>query len=129
MNYRLFLTCIAVGTVIAWAAWVMVLFNFDPSQTSFLGFTMFYLSFFLAFSGTVFMVGDVLKTRLLKKQLLYHRLRTSIRHAILLTLMVMGWAVLKSYGLLYWWNLLLYILVLTVLEFFFISSQKQRSDL
>ncbi len=129
MNYRLFLILIILGTIVAWVAWVTVLFNFDPTQISLIGFVMFYLSFFLAFSGTIFILGDSLKMRLLKKQLLYHRLRTSIRHAILLTILVMGWAVLKSYNLLQWWNLILYMLVLTVLEFFFISSQKQRPNL
>lgn len=128
MNYRLFLTLIILGTIISWGAWLAVLFYFDPAQISSLGFILFYASFFMAFGGTVFMVGDGIKARLLKRQMLYHRLRTSIRHSILLTLLVMGWAVLKSYGLLYWWNLALYMMVLTVLEFFFISSQKQRAN-
>ncbi|NUM25470.1 MAG: hypothetical protein HUU49_02465 [Candidatus Buchananbacteria bacterium] len=126
MNYRLFLTLIILGTIISWVTWVAVLFYFDPTQISFIGFSLFYLSFFMAFGGTVFVIGDLVKAKLLKKQMPYHRLKTSIRHAILLTLLVVGWTVLKGYGLLYWWNLILYMMALTVLEFFFISSQKQR---
>jgi hypothetical protein len=40
--------------------------------------------------------------------------------------LVIGGLFLKSKNLLAWWNIILLVLALTVLEFFFMSSQKRK---
>lgn len=127
MNFKFFLALIILGTIIALASFVLVIFYFDPTQIGFAGFALFYLTLFLALSGVIFLISDSLKAKFNKKLLLYQRLRTSVRHAIFFSLLITGWAFLKASGLLRWWNLLLFILILTLLEFFFISTQKQKN--
>lgn len=126
MSLKVFLGLIIIGTIIAWLSWGMAVFYFDPQQINFLGFSIFYLSLFLGLSGTIFLVSDRLRAIILKKQLIFTRLRTSVRQAVFFTILILCWAFLKSQALLQWWNLLLLILILTVLEFFFISSQKKN---
>ena len=128
MNYKLFLFLILAGTVIAWAMWGAVILNFDPFQTGFLGFAVFYLTLFLGLSGLIFLASTFLKAKLIKKQTPYQRLNVSLRHAVLFVFLLAVWAFLKSQGLLRWWNLLLLILILTTLEFFFISQKKRVSE-
>lgn len=125
MSLKVFLVLIITGTVIAWLSWGMTILYFDPGQTGILGFGLFYLSLFLGLSGTIFLVGDWLRAKIFKKQLIFNRLRISVRQAILFTILILGWAFLRSYDVLRWWNLILLILILTILEFFFISSQKK----
>lgn len=129
MNYKLFLLLILVGTVIAWVMWGAVIFNFDPFETGFLGFSVFYLTLFLGLSGLIFLFSIFIKAKLIKKQTPYQRLNVSLRHSIFFAVLFVFWAFLKSQGLLRWWNLLLLILILTTLEFFFISQKKNSGRL
>ena len=126
MSLKIFLILIVLGTIFSWIAWGMVIFYFDPEKIDVLGFGIFYLSLFLGLSGLFFSVSNWLKAKIFQKQLLYIRLKNSVRHSILFSILILGWAFLKSQHLLNWWNLILFILVLTGFEFFFISSQKTR---
>ncbi|MFA6410416.1 MAG: hypothetical protein WCW26_02455 [Candidatus Buchananbacteria bacterium] len=128
MRFKLFLGLIVFGTILAWLSWGMVIFYFDPGQAGFTGVILFFVSLFLALSGLLFLLIDLVKAKLAKDQLLLYRIRVSIRHSILFTVIVLGWALLKSQSLLRWWNFLLLVLALTVLEFFFISTQKQKNN-
>lgn len=127
MSFKSFFFLIILGTVMSWIAWGMVIFNFDPNQISLLQFIAFYVSLFMALGGTIFIVIDWLKSKVFRRQLLVFRVRASIRHGILFSILLLGWAFLQSQNLLAWWVLLLLILVLTVLEFFFISLQRKAS--
>ncbi|MFA5022128.1 MAG: hypothetical protein WC508_03550 [Patescibacteria group bacterium] len=127
MSFRVFLLLVIAGTILAWLAWGMVIFYFDPSQAGIAGFTIFYLTLFLGLSGLLFLIINSIKTKIGKDQLLLYRIRISLRHAIMFSVIVLGWALLKTQGLLRWWNFLLLVLVLALLEFFFISTQKQRN--
>lgn len=126
MSLKVFLALIILGTIISWSSFGLVIFYFDPEQIGPLGFGIFYLSLFLSLSGAIFLLSDWLKAKIFKKQLLFIRLRNSVRHAIIFTALILGWAILQSQDLLHWWNLLLFILILTVVEFFFMSSNKQQ---
>lgn len=127
MSFKSFFFLIILGTVMSWIAWGMVIFNFDPNQISLLQFIAFYVSLFMALGGSIFIVVDWLKSKIFRRQLLVFRVRASIRHGILFSILLLGWAFLQSQNLLAWWVLLLLILVLTVLEFFFISLQRKSS--
>lgn len=125
MSFKSFFLLIILGTVLSWIAWGMVIFNFDPNRVSWLQFIAFYVSLFMALGGSIFIIIDWLKSKIFKRQLLIFRVRASIRHGILFSILLLGWAFLRSQGLLAWWVLLLLILILTVLEFFFISLQRK----
>lgn len=107
-------------------AWGLVVFYTDPVQAGFLSFSLFYLSLFLTLSGLILLVGNYIRGRFFKKQLIEQRLKTSLRQAIFFSVLIIGWLVLKSQGLAHWWVIVFFILILTVLEFFFISFQKQK---
>ncbi|MBI3290721.1 hypothetical protein HYZ76_00395 [Candidatus Falkowbacteria bacterium] len=122
---KAFLWLIILGVIAAWLSWAMIIVYFDPGETSLIGFSLFYISLFLGLSGTIFLAGDAIKSKILKKQL-YPRVQSSVRHGIFFTMLIVGWVFLKSQDLANWWNILLYVLILAVLEFFFISSQKRK---
>lgn len=126
MSYRVFLSLIILGSIISWLSLGLIIFYFDPQKISFVGFSLFYASFFVSLGGLIFLVTNFLKRKFFKDQLLYYRVRNSVRHAIFFSILIIGWAFLKSHDLLRWWNILLLILILTILEFFFISLNKER---
>ncbi|HLC90029.1 MAG TPA: hypothetical protein VJG65_03650 [Patescibacteria group bacterium] len=127
MGKKLFFWLTAFGTVISAIGLGVIIANFDPGQIGFFSFFLFYLSFFLAVSGFIFIISEWLKERFLKNQNLYYRLATSTRHSIFFGLLLTGWLFMKSQKLLTWWGLLLFILILTILEFFFLSLKKSKN--
>lgn len=127
MSFRIFVTLIFFGVIVSWIGWVMTVLYFDPEQISWLGFAMFYISLFLSLFGTFFLGSDWFKSKIKKKQLLFFRLRTSVRHSLFFSLLISGWLFLKSLGLIQWWVLSLFILILLVFEFFFMSLHKKQT--
>src|SRR3989344_1747187 len=127
MTMRVFLFFVTVGTILFWAGWGIIIFFLDPEQATVLSLAIFYVSLFLALVGTIFLFGNALRTRFLKRQLLNNRLSTSLRQAVFFSALIFGWGLLQIYGLATWWNIILLILALTILEFFFISRRKRGS--
>ena len=119
MGLKIFKILVLLGTVIVWVNISLIIFYFDPEQISLIGLSIFYASLFLALSGTIFLTSDFLKSKIFRKQLLMNRVRVSVRHAGLFSVLIIGWAILKSQNLLQWWNLVLLLMILAVLEFFF----------
>jgi len=125
MRIKTFLFLIGLGSILSLVSWLVIIFSVDPGQAGFIGFSVFYLSLFLTLLGLIFLVGQWLRTKIFRKQIIYIRLNTSLRQAVLFALLLIGWAFLQSYGLAHIWNVILLILVLTSLEFFFVTTQKQ----
>ncbi len=126
MSARIFSFLIMLSTAISFISWLMIIFYFDPEKIGFFGFILFYLCLFLWLCGFIFLSSNFLKRKFFRKQLMYYRVRNSARHAIFFSILILTWALLKSQGLFRWWNILILIMILTVLEFFFISYQKQQ---
>jgi len=103
-----------------------MILRFDPFQAGFLAFLIFYVCTFLALSGSIFSVSELVLAKIFKRSTTVFLIQSDIRHAIQFTVLVVTWAILKSNGLLRWWNLLLLILILTVIEFLSISLEREK---
>jgi len=126
MSYWAFKFLIILGALISWLSLGLIIFYFDPEKIGFVGFSLFCASLFLALIGLIFLVANYLKAKFFQNQLLYYRIKNSGRQAIFFSILISGWAFLKSHTLLRWWNILLLIIILTVLEFFFISLNQEK---
>ncbi len=124
MTLRQYLALMAVGTALAWTAVGLIVGTVDPTDTQPLVFGIFYASIFLALTGTLSVIGFLLRAALLRQQFVVSRhVAVSFRQAILLALLIVVALFLQSKSLLTWWNALLIVAALTVLEFFFISAK------
>ena len=125
MSLNKYLILMTLTTIVCWAVWAMVINIINPTQAGFLGFLFFYASLFLASIGSISIIGFFIRKVLLREELAFRHVVVSFRQAILLSILIIGSLILQSRGLLTWWNTILFILALTVLEFFFISFKKQ----
>ncbi|MEY4745372.1 MAG: hypothetical protein RL272_1317 [Candidatus Parcubacteria bacterium] len=124
MTLRQYLLLMAVGTALAWTAVGLVVGTVDPTDTQPMVFGVFYASLFLALTGTLSVIGFLLRAALLKRQFVVSRhVAVSFRQAVLLALLIVVSLLLQSKSLLTWWNALLIVAAITVLEFFFISAK------
>jgi len=53
MTIRQFITIMIFGTLMCWAGWGVVLWNIDPYEAGIVSFMFFYITLFLALTGTI----------------------------------------------------------------------------
>lgn len=112
------------GTALAWTAVYLIVTSVDPFKAPLAVFVVFYASLFLALTGAFSVIGFILRIALLRQQLVVSRhVAISFRQSLLLAALVSFALYLNSKELLTWWNALIIVAALTVLEFFFISTK------
>lgn len=117
MNVRTYTITMILATVIAWTGWSVVLVNFDPSEGGVAVFLLFYSFLFLAFLGTLSVLGLWLRQWGSKDRgLVRIRAMESFRQAIVLSGVFIIALWLQSMRVLTWWNVLLLIILAAVIE-------------
>lgn len=109
---------IGMASVISWAAWLLVILNLDPFESTGLALTLFFISLSLALVGTYTIVLFYLKKMRSKIPVYTKHVMISLRQGILLgicTILCLG---LLMLGLLRIWNGLLIVLLMTLIEFY-----------
>ena len=124
MTLRQYLVFMSLGTLLAWSAVAVIVLTIDPVEASPVIFAALYASLFLALTGTLSVGGFVFRSILLRQQdILSRQVAAAFRQAMLLSALAVMTLHLQSRGLLTWWNALLMVMVLTLMEFFFISTK------
>lgn len=127
MSLPRFLILLGVATVLSWVAWVLTLNFIDPGNGDPFSVFLFASSLFLALSGSVALVGFF--ARLWRggnaEFVLYRALMTSVRQGFLLGTLTVMTLVLQGARLLRWWNALLLIVALALIETL-AQSQRRR---
>lgn len=126
MTVKVYTTIMLVGTLMSWAAWLLVLFLVSPRNAGTVGFILFYTSFFLGSMGTAAMIGLFVRHVRVKNRFVVEKVIDSFRQAFWFALLLVISLVLQSHGQLTWWNALLVVLIVATLEFFFISATRGR---
>lgn len=126
MTLRQYLTWMLFSTALCWAGWTAVVVTVDPSETGRLGFALFYATLALSLLGTFAIAGLLGRALFRRREAAVRHVASSFRQGLLLSGFVTGSLALQSHGLLSWWNLLLFVATLTVLEFFLISMRSVR---
>ena len=124
MTLRSYLITMILITAVCWLVWGFVIFTVNPETASAFGFVLFYLSFFLALSGSAAIVGFVIRFIALKKALAFRLVKDAFRQSFLLAFLISASLFLLSQNLFNWLNLFFLIAGLSALEFFMISYKK-----
>jgi len=86
------------------------------------------MALFFALIGTFAIIGFVIRYIFKKDEFAFRQVRMSFRQALWLAVLLVGSLMLEAHDLLAWWNLLIFIGILTVLEFFFIGQRQIMVD-
>ncbi len=115
-----------LSTALCWLGVFSIVSIVDPLEGGILGFLLFYSALSLALIGTFSALGMIVRSALRRQEAVSRHVSVSFRQSLLLTFLVVGALILQSRALLIWWNLLLFVATLTVLEFFLISFRSGR---
>jgi hypothetical protein len=115
-----------IATLLSWAAWLLILFMVTPGEAGLVGFIFFYASLFLGLLGTTALIGLLIRHMRTRNKFIVEKVITSFRQGTWLALLIVVALVLQSQKLLTWWNALLVVLIVSFLEFFFMSAHANR---
>jgi len=125
MTLKQYLLGMIAGTLVSWGALSLVINYLNPELAGNMGLAFLYLSLFLSIAGTVTLIGFTWRFFLHKDEMLYRQVSVSFRQGVMIGLAVVIALFLQANKLLTWWNLLLLIIGLTVLEFLALSARRQ----
>jgi len=127
MTLKQYLLVMGCGTAISWTAAAIIIFGIDPNDTQAVVFGALYASLLLGLTGLLSIIGFSLRVWLLPKDFLLSRqVLISFRQAVLVSLLLVILLVLKSRSLLSWFNAILVVVGLTLVESFFLSARKRH---
>lgn len=127
MTLRAYLSIMAIATLICWGAFVFILRTVDPIITNWLGFSLFYISLFLALSGTAAIVGFLIRFVGLKREMVPFSVKTAFRQSFLFAFLILAILFLFAHNWFTWLNLFLLVVGLSLLEFFLISHNNSNN--
>ena len=126
MTLKKYLMVTALATAVCWTVFLFVSSVINPELTSWLGFLLFYLSLFMAVSGTASLIGFLIRFVALKHELAFYAIKITYRQSFLFALFIIAILVLLSQDLFTWLNLFMLIAVFVIAETFMIHAQKIR---
>lgn len=122
MTFRQYIFAMGFGTLVAWAAFLLIIALVDPLSAGLLGLVFFYVSLGVATSGTLALAGLFLRTVVVRTQdVLSKQVTQAFREGMLTAALLIAALVLQSRGLLNAWNTILLLAVLILTEFFFLT--------
>lgn len=126
MTFFQYLILMCGGTALSWLAWTLILVFINPFEAGFTGFFLFYISLFFALVGAFSTLGLIVRLQFKNRQEpISIRAARSLRQGIFLSILVVGLLFLHSKHMLNWWITILFIITLTLLEFFFLAYKNR----
>lgn len=112
---------IRLVTLLSFAAFVMVLRFVDPDSTGMVGKMLFYVSLFFTLSGIFNLFLLWLRKKFMNSETASSSIGLSFRQGNLLALFAIGLLIMQSFRVLVWWDGLLLLAGVFIIELYFIS--------
>ncbi len=128
MTLTKYVLIVLSATILAWVGFAVILSQINPETAGMDGFILFYVSLFLALLGSFALMGLSIRLHTQQHHLPYYLVLLSFRQAIFFSVLVVGALLLQSHRVLYWWDMVLLVAVLTVLEFFALKIRRRPTN-
>lgn len=118
MSIKAYNLVMLLATLLAWLGFFIIIRSFDPTDGSWLVYTMFYSLLFLSILGTMSLLGFLARNLLVRKKVRPRLMAAeSFRQAIIFSAVLIVALMLQAGRVLTWWNMALLIILATVIEF------------
>jgi hypothetical protein len=125
MSFRTYIIFMSVATLVSWSAWGIILFLVNPFEADVMSFLFFYVSLFFSLLGTIAIIGALTRRIFIKDKMLFRQVIVSFRQAVFISFLIMLCLLLQGERLLTWWNIMLLIAAVSVIELFAISKKQK----
>ncbi|EKD63567.1 MAG: hypothetical protein ACD_51C00253G0003 [uncultured bacterium] len=111
-----------IASIMSWTGWIVVVLKLDPYESTGLALALFLLSMLVALTCTFGIIGFYLRKWLTVNEISISYINTSIRQGLLLSLCTLVCLSFLMLGVLTWWNGLLVVAIIVLLEFYITSK-------
>ena len=112
----------AVATTVAFVGWALVLFYIDPISSGYMGLVLFYTTLFLGLMGFFTLISFSLKRWVSNNEIIFAYVASSFRQGFWLAVIIVGLLIMQAARILNWWDTLLFVGSIALLELYFISE-------
>ena len=123
MTLKSYIWGIRIITLISLVALGVVIYYVDPENSGLIGILLFYLVAFFVLSGIFNLILIFLRRKLLGSEMAVKNIDLSFRQGILLAVMIIAIMILQSYRMLIWWDALLVVAGVFLIELYFLSRE------
>lgn len=127
MTVRAFILGSFIGAAIGCGMWLLVVTQMKPDQASWLGFTLFFLSLFLAIASIGGLLGYFVRRLVTDKAFGPYTVRTSLRQGIMLGVFFVVLLFLQLMRIYQWWIAIILIVLCASFELVFLSYDKAHA--
>ncbi len=122
MTLKSYLNSMALATSVAFMGWIMVILYIDPSNSNYTGLILFYATLFLGLMGFFTLISFSLKRWISNNEIIFAFVASSFRQGFWIAVIVIGLLIMQGARILNWWDALLFIGAVSLLELYFISE-------
>jgi hypothetical protein len=121
MTLKTYIWGIRIITLLSFSALVFLVIYVDPEKSAPIGATLFFLIAFFVLGGIFNLFLLFARRKLLGAELAAANVGLSFRQGILLSVMTIGILILQSFRVLVWWDALLVVAAVFLIELYFLS--------
>lgn len=123
MIHGSYLLSVVIATVLGWSSWAVVINKLSPFSSTPIALSLFYTSIILALTGTFTLINYYIRISLNKGEIYNVQFNTSLRQGFLLAAMVALALAFQRLKVLTWWDGLLLLAIVLLIEFYFMARE------
>ncbi len=123
MSHSIYLFGIFVAATFGWASWGVVINKLSPYNSPAPALILFYTSLFIALTATFALLGYYLRVWLNKHEIYFQHINISLRQGVFLSMIMCTGLIFQRFRVLTWWDGLLLVLVMILVEFYFMAKE------
>lgn len=129
MASPVYLWGLRIGTLFSGVAWILIVYNIDPDKSGLQGLALFYSSFFLVVVGLITTMLFWTRRSLEGDEDFHSQMGMSFREGILAAALAVLLLVMQRAEVLVWWDGLLVLAGIFLIELFFLGRHRIKHKL
>lgn len=122
MTLRSYLNSMAIATSFAFMGWALVIMYIDPTKSGYMGLILFYTTLFLGLLGFFTLLSFSLKRWVSNNEVIFAYISSSFRQGFWIATIIIGLLIMQGARILNWWDAMLFVGAIALLELYFISE-------
>jgi hypothetical protein len=123
MTLRAYIWGMRIVTLLSLVALTAIIVFVDPQNSAWVGLVLFYLAAFFSLGGIFNLILLFIRRKLLGEKLATESVGLSFRQGIFLAVIILGLLALQSFRILVWWDALLVVAGIFLVELYFLSRE------
>lgn len=129
MTLKTYILGMTASVILCSISWILIVIYIDPSKTNLIGLSLFYLSLFFCLTGLFALIGFYARKKIfMKNEAEFSKIEITFRQGFFLSLIFVGILFLQSFRMLYWWNALIFVVVIIFLELCFLEKNNTSRE-